>query len=426
MSNPEHTPDALPVWATETVHIVPADPAWQEKAQQQRQQLLPLLSPFGVHNIQHIGSTSVPDLPAKPILDLAAEIPAFDSIDDIAGILRPFDWHYVPPELDRRPERRFFIKVRDDKRAVHLHFILTGSKKWQEQLSFRDTLIQNPLLKEQYATLKMELAKQHGNDREAYTEAKSDFIARALAPRFRIIFATNNDHKVAEIQAAIGSSLEVVSLRAAGIDIDIPEPHDTLEANATEKSSTIHRLTGASCFSEDTGLEVAALNGEPGVKSARYAGDGRSFEANIEKLLNKLSAAAKEAASADGGQSLAPAGANGAVQNSQPPTSSNSAPFTHRQARFRTVISLIWEGTEHQFEGICNGHILPAATGKGGFGYDPIFVPEGETRSFAQMSLEEKNQYSHRRKAADQLVAFLQKAAPGTSDSTGIKTGPSL
>jgi XTP/dITP diphosphohydrolase len=390
MSNPEHNPDALPVWATETVHIVPPDPSWPDKAQQQLQQLLGLLSPFGVHNIQHIGSTSVPDLPAKPILDLAAEIPAFDSIDDIAGILHPFDWHYVPPELDQRPERRFFIKVRDNKRAVHLHFMLTGSKKWQEQLSFRDSLTKNPLLKEQYATLKMELAKQHGNDREAYTEAKSDFITRALAPRIRIIFATNNDHKVAEIQAAIGSSLEVISLRAAGIDIEIPEPHDTLEANATEKSSTIHRLTGANCFSEDTGLEVAALNGEPGVNSARYAGEHRSFENNIEKLLNKL----------------------------------NAAP--HRQARFRTVISLIWEGTEHQFEGICNGHILLAATGKGGFGYDPIFVPEGDTRGFAQMSLEEKNQYSHRRKAADQLVAFLQKATPNKSDSTRTKPGPSL
>jgi len=388
MSNPEHNPDAWPVWATETIHIVPPDPSWQEKAQQQRQQLLPLLSPFGVHNIQHIGSTSVPGLPAKPILDLAAEIPAFDSIDDIAGILRPFDWHYVPPELDQRPERRFFIKVHDNKRTAHLHFLLTGSKKWQEQLSFRDSLSQNPLLKEQYATLKMELAEQHGNDREAYTEAKSDFITRALAPRIRIIFATNNDHKVAEIQAAIGSSLEVISLRAAGIDIEIPEPHDTLEANATEKSSTIHRLTGANCFSEDTGLEVSALNGEPGVNSARYAGEHRSFEDNIEKLLSKLAAA---------------------TSTGQP------APATHRQARFRTVISLIWNGTEHQFEGICPGHILPAPTGKGGFGYDPIFVPEGDTRSFAQMSLEEKNQYSHRRKAADQLVTFLQKATPDTS-----------
>jgi XTP/dITP diphosphohydrolase len=223
---------------------------------------------------------------------------------------------------------------------------------------------------------------------------------KALAPRIRIIFATNNDHKVAEIQAAIGNSLEVISLRAAGIDIEIPEPHDTLEANATEKSSTIHRLTGANCFSEDTGLEVAALNGEPGVNSARYAGEHRSFEDNIEKLLNKLNAIAA--------------------------TTGQPFPSTHRQARFRTVISLIWEGTEHQFEGVCNGHILPAATGTGGFGYDPIFVPEGDNRSFSQMSLEEKNHYSHRRKAADQLVAFLQKATPNASDSTRTKPVPSL
>jgi XTP/dITP diphosphohydrolase len=198
--------------------------------------------------------------------------------------------------------------------------------------------------------------------------------------RIRIIFATNNAHKVEEIQSAIGDSLEVVSLRDAGIEIDIPEPHDTLEANATEKSSTIHRLTGGDCFSEDTGLEVTALNGDPGVKSARYAGEGRSFENNLEKLLARLAAA------------------------QYPP-----APNHH--ARFRTVISLIWDDKEHLFEGICDGRILPVPTGEGGFGYDPIFVPDGDTRSFAQMSMEEKNRYSHRRKAADQLVAFLQRAA---------------
>ncbi|HEY6901425.1 MAG TPA: RdgB/HAM1 family non-canonical purine NTP pyrophosphatase [Puia sp.] len=202
----------------------------------------------------------------------------------------------------------------------------------------------------------------------------------------RIIFATNNAHKVEEIQAAIGNSLEIITLRQAGIDIDIPEPHDTLEANATEKSTTIHKLTGgAHCFSEDTGLEVAALDGEPGVKSARYAGEDRAFEKNIGKLLNNLAG--------------------------QP----------DRSARFRTVISLIWNGKEYFFEGICNGRILPAPTGEGGFGYDPVFVPEGETRSFAQMSLEEKNRYSHRRKAADQLVAFLQSAVPST-DSTAPQT----
>jgi XTP/dITP diphosphohydrolase len=200
--------------------------------------------------------------------------------------------------------------------------------------------------------------------------------------RIRIIFATNNAHKVEEVQAAIGNALEVVSLRQAGIDIDIPEPHDTLEANATEKSGTIHRLTGGNCFSEDTGLEVAALDGEPGVKSARYAGEDRGFQKNIEKLLKKL-------------------GDN-----------------PNRQARFRTVISLIWEGKEHLFEGICNGRILKEPMGDSGFGYDPIFVPEGDTRSFARMSMEEKNHYSHRRKAADQLVAFLQNSVPGPANKS--------
>jgi XTP/dITP diphosphohydrolase len=201
-----------------------------------------------------------------------------------------------------------------------------------------------------------------------------------------IIFATNNAHKVEEIQSAIGDSLEVISLRDAGIDIDIPEPHDTLEANATEKSSTIHRLTGGNCFSEDTGLEVTALNGEPGVKSARYAGEGRAFEKNIEKLLTRLAAATQ-----------------------RPGAATDPAP--DRRARFRTVISLIWDGKEHFFEGICEGRILTAPDGESGFGYDPVFVPDGDTRSFARMTLEEKNRYSHRRKAADQLVAFLKKAA---------------
>ena len=195
-------------------------------------------------------------------------------------------------------------------------------------------------------------------------------------PHIRIIFATNNQHKVEEIQSAIGHQLEVISLRQAGIDIDIPEPHDTLEANASEKSGTIHRLTGENCFSEDTGLEVLALNGEPGVKSARYAGEDRAFQKNIEKLLTKL-------------------GDN-----------------PDRRARFRTVISLILDGKETLFEGICAGRILPAPAGINGFGYDPIFSPEGEQRSFAEMSLEEKNHYSHRRKAADQLVKFLQDHLP--------------
>jgi XTP/dITP diphosphohydrolase len=189
----------------------------------------------------------------------------------------------------------------------------------------------------------------------------------------RLIFASNNQHKVDEMQAAIGQAFELVSLQQAHIQIDIPEPHDSLEANAAEKSGTIYRLTGMDCFSEDTGLEVEALGGEPGVRSARYAGQGASFEENIDKLLQKL-----------GGLSA-------------------------REARFRTVISLLLQGKGYLFEGVCEGSILLERTGSGGFGYDPIFVPRGSSLSFAQMTLAEKNHYSHRKKAADQLLSFLQK-----------------
>ena len=188
----------------------------------------------------------------------------------------------------------------------------------------------------------------------------------------KLIFATNNQHKVEEIQAAIGNKMEVISLKQAGIHIDIPEPHDTLEANASEKSLTINRLTGENCFSEDTGLEVTVLYGEPGVKSARYAGEEKSFENNIKKLLKNLE---KE---------------------------------EDRRARFRTVISLIWESKEYMFEGSCEGTIGVEPTGTMGFGYDPVFYPLGCDRSFGQMSLAEKTQFSHRKKAADKLVIFLQ------------------
>lgn len=189
----------------------------------------------------------------------------------------------------------------------------------------------------------------------------------------RLIFATNNRHKVEEIQAAIGHIVEVVSLKDAGIEKDIPEPFDTLEENAQEKSRVIHQLTGLDCFSEDTGLETEALNGEPGVKSARYAGENKDFSANIDKLLNRLG------------------------------TTSN------RKARFRTVISLIWQGQEYIFEGICPGTIITEQRGQQGFGYDPVFVPDGSNRTFAEMTMEEKNVFSHRKKAADKLVLFLQQ-----------------
>jgi XTP/dITP diphosphohydrolase len=189
----------------------------------------------------------------------------------------------------------------------------------------------------------------------------------------KLIFATGNQHKVEEIQSAIGDKLEIMSLRQANINIEIPEPYETLEENASEKSRTIFTLTGLNCFSEDTGLEVEALHGNPGVRSARYAGDEKSFDKNIDKLLGELSGA------------------------------------SNREARFRTVISLILEKKEWLFEGICQGHITMEKRGTGGFGYDPIFVPAGAQKTFAEMSMDEKNQFSHRKKAADQLIAFLKK-----------------
>lgn len=188
-----------------------------------------------------------------------------------------------------------------------------------------------------------------------------------------IIFATNNRNKVEEIRAVLKNRFEVISLQEAGIDIDIPEPHDTLEANAREKSTTIYKLTGNDCFSEDTGLEVAALNNEPGVKSARYAGEGRDFSSNIEKLLTNLG--------------------NG----------------KDRRAQFRTVISLMLNGKEYQFEGICKGTITGSASGTNGFGYDPVFIPDGSSKTFAEMSMDEKNIFSHRKKATAKFVQFLNE-----------------
>jgi XTP/dITP diphosphohydrolase len=187
----------------------------------------------------------------------------------------------------------------------------------------------------------------------------------------KLIFATNNQHKVEEVRSLINGPFELLTLKESGIDIDIPEPHDTLEANATEKSTTIYRLTHMNCFSEDTGLEVNALNGEPGVKSARYAGDHRSFDKNIEKLLAKLT-----------GRS-------------------------DREAQFRAVISLVINGKETLFEGVCKGMILTEKRGTQGFGYDPVFVPDGSSKTFAEMDLDEKTRYSHRSKATVKLVAFL-------------------
>ncbi|HEY6503145.1 MAG TPA: RdgB/HAM1 family non-canonical purine NTP pyrophosphatase [Chitinophagaceae bacterium] len=187
----------------------------------------------------------------------------------------------------------------------------------------------------------------------------------------KLIFATNNQHKADEVNAVVGDSFRVITLKEAGIDIDIPEPFDTLEANASEKARVIYELTNTNCFSEDTGLEVKALNGEPGVKSARYAGDERSFDKNIDKLLQKLQDKAD------------------------------------RSARFRAVISLIIDGKETLFEGICEGKIINERRGTQGFGYDPVFIPAGSAKTFGEMDLEEKTRFSHRKKATEKLVTFL-------------------
>lgn len=186
-----------------------------------------------------------------------------------------------------------------------------------------------------------------------------------------LVFATNNANKVAEIKKILGNLFTVTSLKDAGIDIDIPEPYDTLEENARAKSKTIFEMTGKNCFSEDTGLFVDALNGQPGVKSARYAGDKATNKENIEKLLANLNGVEK------------------------------------RTARFKTVISLMQAGKEFQFEGVCEGEIIETPVGEKGFGYDAVFIPDGNEKTFAQMETEEKNIYSHRKKAMKKLIGFL-------------------
>jgi len=189
-----------------------------------------------------------------------------------------------------------------------------------------------------------------------------------------LIFATHNQNKVREIRALLGDAFVLETMDEAGFTQDIPEPYDSLEENALEKARTVARWTGQVCFSEDSGLEVAALGGAPGTHTGRYAGEGRSDEANNQKLLQNLEGR------------------------------------TDREARFRTVIALAGPLREHCFEGVCPGRIAESPRGSGGFGYDPVFIPEGSDRTFAEMTLEEKNAYSHRRKAFHQLLIFLRHA----------------
>ena len=189
----------------------------------------------------------------------------------------------------------------------------------------------------------------------------------------KIVFATNNAHKLSEVKAVLGEGFELVTLKEVGIVEDIPETGKTLDENASIKARYVYERTGLDCFADDTGLEVEALNGAPGVRSARYATDGHDFAANNRKLLNELAG----------------------VEN--------------RKARFRTVISLIRSGEEIQVEGIVNGRIATEESGCEGFGYDPLFVPEGKEVTFAEMTAEEKNSISHRGRAVAELVKVLTK-----------------
>jgi non-canonical purine NTP pyrophosphatase (RdgB/HAM1 family) len=191
----------------------------------------------------------------------------------------------------------------------------------------------------------------------------------------QIVFATNNAHKLSEIRQILGHKIEVLSLSDIGCHDDIPETGTTLEANALQKARYIRDKYGYDCFADDTGLEVDALGGEPGIYSARYAGgEGHDSEANMQKLLQKL----------DGED--------------------------NRTARFRTVIALLRGNEQKLFEGIVNGTITREKSGAEGFGYDPIFMPDGYDQTFAELGMDIKNRISHRARATAQLAAYLLDA----------------
>lgn len=187
----------------------------------------------------------------------------------------------------------------------------------------------------------------------------------------QLVFATNNLNKLKEVQSLIPKSITLLSLEDIGCFEDVPETQDTIEGNAVQKATYIKKHYGYDCFADDTGLEVDALNGAPGVYSARYAGEQRNSEDNIQKLLENLKHSAD------------------------------------RKAQFKTVIALELHGFQHQFTGICKGEITKSKSGEKGFGYDPIFKAEGHSQTFAEISLEEKNRIGHRGKAVHQLVNFL-------------------
>lgn len=188
----------------------------------------------------------------------------------------------------------------------------------------------------------------------------------------KLVFATNNEHKLRELKQILPPEFELVSLNDIGCTDDIPETGTTLEVNAAQKSFYIWNKYGINCFADDTGLEIEALGNEPGVYSARYAGEGRSATDNMLKVLEKM------------------------------------GNKTNRNARFRCVISLVIDGKEKQFEGIVEGKIMSGKQGKAGFGYDPIFMPDGYQQSFAEMSPDDKNRISHRGRAVTKLVDYLK------------------
>lgn len=187
----------------------------------------------------------------------------------------------------------------------------------------------------------------------------------------KFVFATNNAHKLKEVAAIVGHQIELLSLKDIGCHDDIPETSDTLEGNALQKAKYVYERYHIDCFADDTGLEVEALDGAPGVYSARYAGEGHNSEENIRKLLHELEGK------------------------------------DNRKARFRTVFALIINGKEHLFEGIVKGEIIATKRGTSGFGYDPVFVPEGFTQTFAEMSDAQKNKISHRAIGVNKLCKFL-------------------
>ncbi len=190
----------------------------------------------------------------------------------------------------------------------------------------------------------------------------------------KLVFATNNAHKLEEIRAILGDKVEILSLNDINCHADIPETADTLQGNAALKAQYIYENYGLDCFADDTGLEVEALNGAPGIYSARYAGgEGHDSEANMKKLLSEM-------------------------QDKE-----------NRKARFRTVICLIEGGEEHFFEGIVNGSIIRERKGGAGFGYDPVFMPDGYSETFAEMGNDEKNKISHRARAVQKLCEYLNK-----------------